>query len=329
MEQEQQEQTAATMIQARCRGNSARRMRGAWTARRFVDTVQLIAITGAERPCYIGEALFDYDGADDDDLSFSAGASIEVLTDSVPDLGEGWSLGRVEGGVSGFFPTKFVRQLPLRRELLEYERIHRHDRDRERRDQRRLHSSGSSSREAEEPMPQRSSAEEQGGRQDQDGGQLRSQGSDDTGSDDAGSGDVGGDRDVISNTLGSRDGDRGAVVEELRAELAAERTVRQALEQQQAACDSRLADERESRICAEAAAEAEAARANSLESQLVAATAAAHDDRDSESTAAIVRAKVQEEERAQAQAKAAAMAAAHQVQTEAATQQLQALQQGK
>ena len=59
---------------------------------------------GAQR----ATALHNYAGADADELSFSKGDVINVLSKSCPEAGDGWWRGELRG-VSGFFPANYVQ----------------------------------------------------------------------------------------------------------------------------------------------------------------------------------------------------------------------------
>ena len=64
---------------------------------------------------FLSEALFDYKPPllmeeHEHDLQFAKGDVIEVLIETVEEMGEGWSLGRV-GGRVGFFPANYTRRV--------------------------------------------------------------------------------------------------------------------------------------------------------------------------------------------------------------------------
>ena len=81
-------------------------------SRTVLTTAAKAAFSGNEPRIYLARAGHDYagDGESGNDLAFAEGALIEVISDFIEDLGEGWSMGRLGGQPSsfGFFPAAYV-----------------------------------------------------------------------------------------------------------------------------------------------------------------------------------------------------------------------------
>jgi hypothetical protein len=82
--------------------------------RTTTGSIKIAPLNGNEPRIYLAKAEYDYAG-EGDDLAFAEGALIEVISDFIEDLGEGWSMGRLGGQPSsfGFFPAAYaVRPSP-------------------------------------------------------------------------------------------------------------------------------------------------------------------------------------------------------------------------
>eukprot|EP01048_Picozoa_sp_COSAG05_P012364 COSAG05_NODE_1230_length_5443_cov_6.168600_1_plen_545_part_10 len=72
-----------------------------------------LQVTDSQEPKFTATARFPYQppvgGEHEHDLNFEAGEEIEVMEDSIADMGPGWWLGKI-GDRHGFFPSNFVEQ---------------------------------------------------------------------------------------------------------------------------------------------------------------------------------------------------------------------------